>query len=576
MLSPSVFIDSMEKSHHCQQCNTVFVINSQDLVFYQKIDVPLPTLCPRCRLIRRLIWRNERALYRRKCSSCGKAIIALYSKDKPWKVYCPPCYYSEAWDPMAYGREYDFSKPFFAQFKEFMLAMPWPSLAVDWQTLINSAYNNQASNLKNCYLLSHAGNDEGCLYSSALKFSKDSSDIALGQFCELSYEGVNLFKCYRVFFSQDCENCNDVWFSKNLFNCSNCFSCANLRNKQYYIFNKPYSKEEYQKKISKYNFGSYQDIKKLLIDSSKFFQRFPQKYIHGRHNEKVSGDYIYESKNVFSSFEIIGAQNCKYCQFLDNKGNFACYDYTDWGANAQFVYESVLCGDGMNRIKFCYNAFNECQDVEYSLYPQFSSSYLFGCIGLKGRKHCILNIQYTKEEYETLRTRIIEHMNKAPYIDGKGRTYRYGEFFPPALSLFAYNETTAQEYFPLTKEGAKNIGYFWKNPEKSLYQTTISASQLPDDIKDADDAVLNEIIQCGNCEKAYRIIKPELQLYKRLILPLPRQCPSCRHQARILKKGPLELYSKKCAQCGAPIQTSYSLESNTIVWCESCYRKDFI
>jgi hypothetical protein len=37
-----------------------------------------------------------------------------------------------------------------------------------------------------------------------------------------------------------------------------------------------------------------------------------------------------------------------------------------------------------------------------------------------------------------------------------GRIYKYGEFFPSELSPFAYNETTAQEYYPLTKKKLYN------------------------------------------------------------------------------------------------------------------------
>lgn len=42
-----------------------------------------------------------------------------------------------------------------------------------------------------------------------------------------------------------------------------------------------------------------------------------------------------------------------------------------------------------------------------------NSEYLFGCIGLKRSKYCVLNKQYSKEEYEALVPRIIEHMKKA-------------------------------------------------------------------------------------------------------------------------------------------------------------------
>lgn len=75
----------------------------------------------------------------------------------------------------------------------------------------------------------------------------------------------------------------------------------------------------------------------------------------------------------------------------------------------------------------------------------FHSSYCFGCVGLRNKSYCILNKQYTKEEYEVLVPQIIKKMQ----ADDK-----WGEFFPITMSPFAYNETVAQEYFPLSKEEA--------------------------------------------------------------------------------------------------------------------------
>ena len=63
---------------------------------------------------------------------------------------------------------------------------------------------------------------------------------------------------------------------------------------------------------------------------------------------------------------------------------------------------------------------------------------------MRNNSYCILNKQYTKEEYEALVSKIIEQMNTMPYVDKNGVTYKYGEFFPIELSPFGYNETVAQ------------------------------------------------------------------------------------------------------------------------------------
>src|SRR3989338_10247613 len=91
-------------------------------------------------------------------------------------------------------------------------------------------------------------------------------------------------------------------------------------------------------------------------------------------------------------------------------------------------------------------------------------------------------------------------MNDMPYIDQKGRIYKYGEFFPPELSPFSYNETIAQEYFPLTKDEAIKKGYSCKDPEPRHYTITLKTEDILDHIKDVKDSILNDIIQSAHHE----------------------------------------------------------------------------
>ena len=240
----------------------------------------------------------------------------------------------------------------------------------------------------------------------------------------------------------------------------------------------------------------------------------------------------------------------------------------------------------------------------YCVWHDYDSSYcdtcedsnnLFGCVGLKNKSYCILNKQYSKEEYEALLPKIIGQMNEAPFVDKKGREYIYGEFFPSEFSPFCYNETVAEEYFPLTKEEAIKDGYLWKDAEGRNYQFTISNSEIPDQIKGVSDSILNEIIECGHaknkcsegCTEAFRIIQQELDFLKKMNLPLPRFCPNCRHAERFRQKNPLKLYSRTC-QCNSPehehaknscpnkFETTYSPDRLEKVYCEDCYLKEII
>src|SRR5256885_746105 len=101
------------ETKQCQNCKQDFVIEPEDFDFYEKMKVPPPTFCPDCRLQRRTSVRNERSLYKTTCNLCGKSFVSMYSSDKPFKVYCKDCWYSDNWDVLSYGRDYDFSKPFF-------------------------------------------------------------------------------------------------------------------------------------------------------------------------------------------------------------------------------------------------------------------------------------------------------------------------------------------------------------------------------------------------------------------------------------------------------------------------------
>jgi hypothetical protein len=225
------------------------------------------------------------------------------------------------------------------------------------------------------------------------------------------------------------------------------------------------------------------------------------------------------------------------------------------------------------------------KDSDY-LYACRNSSNLFACIGLKNKQYCILNKQYTKEEYEELIPKIKKHMDDMPYVDAQGRVYKFGEFFPPEFSPFAYNDTVTPEHFPLSKEEILAFGGKWYETPKTEFATTMEAENLPDDIVDTADLVTKEIIACMECKRAYRIISMELDFLRYNKIPLPRFCVDCRHKKRISQRNSSKLYDRSCAceqtghdhvgKCQNEFQTSYAPDRPEIVYCEGCYQKEVI
>jgi hypothetical protein len=174
-------------------------------------------------------------------------------------------------------------------------------------------------------------------------------------------------------------------------------------------------------------------------------------------------------------------------------------------------------------------------------------------------------------------------MSDMPYIDSKGKIYKYGEFFPSELSPFAYNETIAQEYFPVSKEQAIQQGYKWKDKEERNYKIDIKTEDIPDNINETTEDILGKVIECahlGNCNQqcteAFKIIPEELAFYKRMGLSLPHLCPNCRHYERLAQRNPLKLWHRSCMNkdCNNKFETSYAPERPEIVYCEKCYQQE--
>lgn len=132
------------------------------------------------------------------------------------------------------------------------------------------------------------------------------------------------------------------------------------------------------------------------------------------------------------------------------------------------------------------------------------------------------------------------------------------------------------DYFPISKENILAKGWRWREPVPSEYKITIKAEDIPDSINDVQDDIVNEVISCVSCGRAYRIIERELNLLRRFGLPLPHKCPECRHRERLARINPPRLWDRRCARCGADIKTSYAPERPEIIYCAKCYQEEFI
>ena len=552
----------------CKKCANQFTIEPDDFSFYEKMQVPPPTLCPLCRQKRRMFIRNFTTLYKRTSSKSGKPIIGMYYTSQPFPVWSTDEWYADDWDAIEYGRDYDFSRPFFDQYHELLNEVPHASLMVTNSS--DCGYCNVSHRSSHCYFAFGVVDSEYCDYGGhAIWNSRESSDCTYLYKSEYCYECIDVLESNNLLYSEECEACAE---SIGLFDCRgcvNCIGCVGLRNKSYHIFNQPVSKEEYQQFKIDHPLRDRATLAYIQDEQSKLKLTVPTPHMFGSHNTDVSGNHIYNGKNIQWSFDIKSGENGKFGFTV--RSLVESYD-SIFTTNVEHCYETVFSQS--YKLIACHMA-QDCTETSYSQFC-LNSNNLFGCVGLRKKDYCILNKQYTKEEYETLVPKIIAHMRS---------TGEWGEFFPIELAPFTYNESTVNEYYPLTRTEALAEGYPWKDDIPAM------RGQENYTIDQADtyefESLKDKIFACESCKRNYRFIDHELSLYKRFELPLPRDCFFCRHARRMQKRLPRTLYERTCMceqnthahgneHCPTTFMTAFSPERPEHVYCEKCYQAEIV
>jgi len=501
----------------------------------------------------------------------------MFPQDSPHTVYCYSCWWSDKWDAESFGRDYNFKKSFFEQFEELHLKVPRMGI-VQQHVNINSEYANRASDNKNCYLIFAAADNENCSYGTSLWNSKDSMDCYSLHFSELCYECIDCHNCSHLLYSQECSSCTSSAFLLNCKNCNDCFGCVNLRNKSYNFFNEQLTKEEYKKRSEGMGLNDREKLKSLSARFAEFRRKFIVPAIVENHSTNISGNWVDECKNVKAGFNCEKVEDGKYLFAI--KESKDVMDYTYWGKSSELIYECSSIGYQCSGVFFSNECWDQLINSQYCVNCHGSSD-LFGCVGLRKKQYCILNKQYTKEEYEALVSKIISHMNDMPHVDSLGRKWTYGSTFPLDIHSFAYNETIAQELSPISKEEAEKQGYRWADFVAKNHKITLKAEDVPSLLDQVDDKILKETISCihgakcnHQCTEAFKVTTSDLNFYRRMGISVPQLCPNCRNFARLAQRTPIKLYNRTCAKCGNGIETSYAPDRPETVYCKQCYQQE--
>ncbi|MDD4351732.1 MAG: hypothetical protein PHU71_01980 [Candidatus Gracilibacteria bacterium] len=536
--------------HHCQQD---FALTELDQKFLTKLQVPEPTICPDCRRKQRLAFWPFGILQKRKCDFSGEDIISTFPANARFPVYHRDHWFSDQWQ--APEQEIDWQRPFLEQLYELQCQTPhFHRLSKNAE---NSEYADDVWDTKNAYMSRSMADCEDVSYIYRTIGSKNCLDQTYCFDMTQSYECTYCFQGYNLKFSLNSRNCTDSYFLYDCRGCTNCFMCWNLRNKQYHIRNKAYSKEEYEKMINTFKLNSRASLAKF---KEEFEQHLREDAYHqiGFNNkiENSSGNYLDSCKNCQNCYFLEKAEDClNVMRGLEDKD---CYD-TSGLLRGELCYGICQCTD-LHKVNFAYYSV-DCSEGYY-IDQCFNSKHLFGCVGLKRKEYCILNKQYTNAEYEELVSKLIEHMKK----NGE-----WGKFFPYKFAYNGFNLSLAAFYYTETPESITKLGGFWEEPPTSEVQGQ-AAKTLPDLAEDISEKFINQVYNCAKTGRPYKFVKHELEFYRKHKLPLPIYYPEERNRERFAHMVPLNPRQLNCTCCKQETTTYYPEDwGYKNILCEKCY-----
>lgn len=457
--------------------------------------------------------------------------------------------------------------------------MPHASLAGNHE---NSTYIGNASDAKDCYLISNSTLPERCMYGVGYWHSRDCVDCYKVYNCENCYEVVIGYDNYSCFYSKNITNCSESYFLDSCNSCKNCFGCTNLSNKQYWAFNKQSTAEEIVRLIEDLC-SSEANRSEVINKIDEFILSQPKRFAQIYSCENSSGNYLRNCKNVNNCFFVTEAENVEYSSNLSETSK-DIYDCCFVGMNMERIYQAATIGLGASDLIGCVNVFSNVKNIYYSIYCINGCSDCFGCVGLKHKQYCILNKQYTREEYEKLAGQIAENMQK----NGE-----WGEFVPISLSHYGYNDSLANYFYPISREEAKRIGANWTEKDYNLkfdgefYRPNEDISfydpKKNPKAKENIDEALKGVMQCQETNRPFKLVSTELFFYIKNRLPIPKIHPEARQAKRFKLCNGYKLFRRRCdcdnpnhghsGRCETEFETTYAPDRPEKVCCEACYQK---
>lgn len=534
-----LILDATEPGERtCTVSGKTWNVTEKEIDVYRKHVVPPMTVSP---LVRQWLlttqWPGGQWWYNKHAES-GKPIITPVHPATGIRVLPDEEWYARDFSNIFL--ELDVSKPVFPQLIELRKKVP-TSANRNFEKTENSISVVSLGD-QNSYFVVLCKSKDTFFSVSALD-TESSSEVYNSSSITNAYQVIHcerIFNCQYVRESKDCLN------SAFLFDCRNCefcFGATNKRNKKFLWFNEQLTEGEWKKRRDAVDLGRRSVARQHLEQFDALLRSaiWPENF--NDQCENSIGEYL--SK----------ATNCEYVYYADGGardefhtsysiGRCERNAYSASIINAQDLFMGSDNGSSFN-CKFSY-LIGRCQNLEYST-DCFGCENCFACVGIRNKKFCIFNKQYSEEEY----WQKLDALKCAMLDRGE-----YGQFLPAKMSPAYFQECGAFKYFNADMSFGTKIDAhtFAAEDEGAIGRELASATEItnakevPDCVDDLDGWAGKPLYD-EDYKRRFSLIGPEIVLYKKLRIAPPTQHHVKRYIDMCHTSNLGEFSERSCAVC---------------------------
>ena len=546
----------------CAALGTKWHMDEEEIEMYRKYNVPPSKYHPitRMKLMKSYFvlfdfWYNKNA-------ETGETIISTTHPASGVKVLPDKEWFQRSFDEHA--RDVDMSRLVFDQIYDLMRDVPQ---AANYNYVLpeNSLAFISLGDQDSFFVLACVS--KRTCYAMNSYNVEDSAELTLASNVYNSYNVVHSSRIHNCRFLRECYDCVNCDFCFDVRNCESCFGATNKRNAKYLWFNEQLSKEEWEKRRSEVDLASYEE---RLSYENKFKELMGTAVWPENFNikaENCTGEYITDANNIKDGYYVMdGSHDVVQASYLFGVPSNNCH-YAVASIGSSDCYYS-LGTKNCSWNKFALSIVTNCIDSEYCSSCQDIEN-CFGCVGLKKKKFCIFNKQYTEGEYWQKLDEI-----KCKMLD-EGE---YGDYPPMSFSLQYVQRSGAPIVYGATIEELKKMG-------ANLFDADADGADGPeidpstiksvDDISDrVDESIIGKPFMDEVYGRRFAYLKPEMKLYEKLEVAPPRNHPTRRINELYAEMNIAVFEEMNCSKCNKDIRVGKNRNYPTReVYCKECYLK---